>query len=61
KELAKLRAVEFALMRIEDGSYGHCEECEEEIGAKRLQTQPWADLCIVHAEERERENKKRAF
>lgn len=55
REYAKLRRIDMALERIAEGTYGHCEECEEEIGLKRLENQPWADLCITHAEERERE------
>lgn len=58
RELTKLRAIEEALMRIEDGTYGMCEDCEEEIGEKRLKNQPWTTLCITHAEEREREKNK---
>jgi DnaK suppressor protein len=55
REFAKLRRIDLALEKIQEGSYGHCEECEEEIGSKRLENQPWADLCITHAEEKERE------
>lgn len=55
REFAKLRRIDMALERIQDGTYGHCEECDDEIAAKRLENQPWADLCIQHAEERERE------
>jgi DnaK suppressor protein len=55
REYAKLRKIDLALERVEDGTYGHCEECEEEINAKRLENQPWAELCIHHAEEKERE------
>ena len=55
REYDKLRRIDFALDRIQEGTYGHCEECEEEITAKRLENQPWADLCIQHAEEKERE------
>ena len=58
RELNKLRMIEEALMRIEDGTYGMCEDCDEEIGEKRLKTQPWTTLCITHAEEREREKNK---
>ena len=50
RELNKLRAIEEALLRIEDGTYGHCEECDEEIKAKRLELQPWTTLCVGHAE-----------
>lgn len=55
REYLKLRKIDAALERIAEGTYGHCEECDEEINAKRLENQPWADLCIQHAEERERE------
>ncbi len=55
REFAKLRRIDIALERISDGTFGHCEECEEEIGMKRLDNQPWAELCITHAEEKERE------
>ena len=55
REYAKLRRIDAALDRVSEGTFGHCEECEEEIGAKRLENQPWTELCIQHAEERERE------
>ncbi len=55
REYAKLRKIDAALDRVNEGVYGHCEECEEEINAKRLENQPWSDLCIQHAEEKERE------
>lgn len=57
-ELDKLRAIENALGRIEAGTYGVCEDCEQEIKSKRLEKQPWTTLCIDHAEERERENQR---
>ncbi len=55
REMAKLREIEEALYRLEERTYGLCEECDEYIGKKRLANQPWATLCITHAEERERE------
>jgi DnaK suppressor protein len=55
REREKLMLINEALERIEDGTYGFCEDCDEEIGLKRLEKQPWASLCITHAEERERE------
>ncbi|MDD4974310.1 MAG: TraR/DksA family transcriptional regulator [Bacteriovorax sp.] len=58
RELGKLKAIEEALYRMEQGAYGHCEECDEPIGVKRLENQPWTTLCITHAEELERENSK---
>jgi DnaK suppressor protein len=35
-----------ALARIEDGSYGKCEECGEKIGRERLEARPVTTLCI---------------
>jgi DnaK suppressor protein len=58
RELDKLRAIDEALYRIDDGSYGQCEECDEEIAFKRLKTQPFTSLCITHAEEKEREDQR---
>ena len=58
REIGKLKAIEEALYRMEQGTYGHCEECEESISEKRLENQPWTTLCITHAEEQERENQK---
>jgi DnaK suppressor protein len=36
-----------ALYRLEEGSYGTCAECDEEISAKRLAAIPWAKYCIA--------------
>ena len=55
REIEKLRQINMALIRIKNNDYGFCEECGEFIGRKRLKNQPWTDLCITHAEERERE------
>ena len=44
---AKLwRDVRAALVRIDEGTYGTCLDCEEEIGLKRLNALPWTPLCI---------------
>jgi RNA polymerase-binding transcription factor len=42
----QLRNARAALQRIRDGSFGVCQECEEEIHPKRLVAIPWASLCI---------------
>lgn len=55
REISKLRSIDEALYRVEQGTYGCCEECDEPIATKRLETQPWASLCIDHAEEAERD------
>lgn len=59
KEMAKLKRVEAALGRVEDGSFGICLESGEEIEPKRLETQPWTEFCIEVAEEHEREFNQR--
>jgi DnaK suppressor protein len=54
KLLAKIEA---ALQRIEDGSYGHCEETGEPIGLPRLLARPTATLSIEAQQRRERRQK----
>jgi DnaK suppressor protein len=39
------RRIDDALQRLEQGTYGSCEECDEEIPAARLQALPFATLC----------------
>jgi DnaK suppressor protein len=46
REANLLRNVRAALFRINDGSYGICMHCEEEIKPKRLDAVPWAAFCI---------------
>jgi DnaK suppressor protein len=46
RESKLLRSVRQALSRIEEGTYGLCLNCEEEISAKRLKALPWTSLCI---------------
>ena len=58
RELLKLRSIDEALNRIENGTYSECEECGDEIGFKRLKNQPFTNLCITHAEEAEREQNR---
>ena len=49
--------IDEALDRIEDGSYGYCEETGEEIGIDRLMARPIATLCIEAQERHERMEK----
>jgi DnaK suppressor protein len=41
------RRIDEALQRLEKGTYGSCEECDEEIPAARLQALPFATLCLT--------------
>jgi DnaK suppressor protein len=47
--LRRLREVEEALTRIEEGTYGTCRICGREIPQERLEAVPWATLCIDDA------------
>lgn len=42
-----LHDIDESLRKIEEGSYGICEECGEEIGEKRLKVLPTATLCVI--------------
>ena len=44
-----LQRIDATLRRIEDGEYGYCSECGEEIAEKRLAVDPMASLCIACA------------
>lgn len=55
RDRGKLQAVENALDRIEEGAYGICEDCEEEIAQARLEALPFTRLCVACQEEREKE------
>jgi len=46
REREKLRSIDEALDRIDDGEYGICEECEEEIPLGRLKVLPFARYCV---------------
>lgn len=45
------RDVGAALVRVEQGTYGTCVDCDEEISPKRLNAVPWASLCITCQEQ----------
>lgn len=57
REKVFLEKIERALKKIRDGSFGVCENCEEEISAKRLEARPETTLCIRCKEEQERTEK----
>ena len=49
-----LEAIELALERIEDGTYGQCDECGVKIPKARLNAIPFAPTCVKCAEQLER-------
>lgn len=54
KLIGKIRE---ALERIEEGTFGECESCEEEIGFERLKARPVTTLCIDCKTEQERQER----
>ena len=46
RERTKLVQIDEALKRIEEGGYGECDNCMDEIGEDRLKVMPFAKLCL---------------
>jgi DnaK suppressor protein len=57
REKSLLSKLDLALKKIEDGTFGVCEICEEPIGKKRLEARPETTLCIKCKEDQEREER----
>ncbi len=55
RERVKIGAIDDALQRIADGSYGVCESCGLEIGEERLEALPFTRLCRDCQQDQERE------
>ena len=54
RERMLLAKIERALEKIEEGVYGTCQQCGEDIGVARLRARAVADLCIECKSEQER-------
>jgi DnaK suppressor protein len=57
REREKLQAIQEALSRVDEGTYGICENCELEIAPARLEALPFTRLCVSCQAEREKEAK----
>jgi DnaK suppressor protein len=57
REKFLLAKIDKALARVESGTFGICEKCEEEISLKRLEARPVTTLCIRCKEEQEQKEK----
>jgi DnaK suppressor protein len=57
REKSLLSKLDLALKKIEEGTFGICEICEEPIGKKRLEARPETTLCIKCKEDQEREER----
>ena len=60
RESTLARQLRSAIQRVDDGSYGACLQCEEEIAPNRLKAIPWAELCIRCQEQADRMGATRA-
>ena len=57
RERLLLSKIDEALMKIEEGTFGVCEECEEPIEMRRLEARPVCNLCISCKEKQEHKEK----
>ncbi len=54
RETLYIKKLEEALARIEEGTFGDCESCGEDIELRRLEARPTATLCVSCKEDQER-------
>ena len=59
REASLMSKLDLALRKLDEGTFGICERCEEPIGKKRLEARPETTLCIQCKEAQERD--ERAF
>ena len=59
RERKLIKKIDEALDRIDDGSFGVCEDCGEDIGIPRLKARPMTTLCIECKSRREEEERLR--
>lgn len=59
REQIKLKNIDAALLKLKEGNFGICEECEELIAEARLLINPTFNICIGCAEQAEMEEKQR--
>ena len=57
RQIKLISKINQAIKKIENGTYGFCEETGEPIGIKRLIARPVAKLCIAAQEKHEKEEK----
>ncbi len=57
RERKKLAEIDLAIERIQDGTYGVCEECGEPVGEKRLEVLPFTRVCVDCQSRLEREQR----
>ena len=60
RERKLIRKIEKTLARIDTDDFGYCENCGSEIGIRRLEARPTADLCVDCKELDEIKEKQRS-
>ncbi len=60
RERKKLKEIDNALLKIEEGTYGVCDECGKTISKKRLKIIPYSNFCITCQSNVEKEEKERS-
>ncbi|NPA25615.1 MAG: RNA polymerase-binding protein DksA [Deltaproteobacteria bacterium] len=61
REAHLIKKINEALKHIDDGTYGICAECGEDINIERLKARPVAPLCIACKEEQEKMEKRKGW
>ena len=61
REREKLQNIDEALRRIQDGSYGECDECGDDIELERLMALPFTRVCIDCKAKQERQKKLKLY
>lgn len=57
-EQKTLYQIDDALKRLDDGSYGVCQECNQPIAMSRLKAVPYASMCIECQRSKEKKSKR---
>ncbi len=57
RERVMISKIDTALQRIQDGTFGECESCEEAIEKRRLEARPFSSLCVACQEQHEHREK----
>ena len=57
RQMKLISRIDTAIKKIQEGTYGFCEETAEPIGLKRLMARPIANLCIAAQEKHEKDEK----
>ena len=61
RERDKLHNIEEALKRMQEGTYGECDDCGDDIDLERLKALPFTRLCLDCKSKQERQKKLRLY